>query len=209
MLVDAGPQLGWPLLRRRLDALNVTAASLAGLVLTHSHFDHTENAAHVKETYSAKIFIHSSEANFLLHGDNPVVHGTNPVVGLITTVLAKKNVIQLLKYKPVAFDVQVDDQYDLNDAGFLGYIIHTPGHSPGSMSVIIDNEIALVGDAMFGIFNNKTFPPFALDAPQLVSSWRILLDTGCSLYLPAHGSARSREILQNEYDKYHRKFNLK
>ena len=46
----------------------------------------------------------------------------------------------------------VDQYFDMKALGFNGYILHTPGHSPGSQSIIIDNEIALAGDSMFGIF---------------------------------------------------------
>jgi hypothetical protein len=67
--------------------------------------------------------------------------------------------------------------------------------------VIVNGELALVGDAMFGVFRNSIFPPFADDVPQMVKSWGKLLDTGCSLFLPSHGSANSRALVEREYTK--------
>jgi len=61
--------------------------------------------------------------------------------------------------------------------------------------------MAFVGDTMFGIFPGSVFPPFAEDPRQLINSWGQLLDTGCSLFLPSHGSANTRELVQKEYHK--------
>jgi len=71
--------------------------------------------------------------------------------------------------------------------------------------VIIDDEIAIVGDAMFGVFRGSVLPPFALDLGLMTESWKRLLDTGCSIFLPAHGTKRGREVLQRQYDKYRSK----
>jgi len=208
LLVDTGPKFVRPLLQNRLVKLGVTDQNLSGLILTHSHYDHAENAAWIKKTYNSPIFIHNNEAEFLQQGKNPPVHGTNPGSYFLTDILRLNSVMILTHYEPVTADIIITNTCDLTPLGFNGYIIPTPGHSPGSMSVIIDNEIAIVGDALFGIFKGRTFPPFAWNARQMTSSWRILLDTGCSLYLPAHGSTRSQEILQKEYIKYTGKFNL-
>lgn len=77
--------------------------------------------------------------------------------------------------------------------------IPTPGHTCGSVSLIVDGEIAVVGDAMVG--RRSIFPPFADDVPELVRSWQKLLDTGCGLFLPAHGRAKGRETLESSYHK--------
>jgi hydroxyacylglutathione hydrolase len=90
--------------------------------------------------------------------------------------------------------------------GFNATILHTPGHTPGSMSLIVDGEIALVGDCMFGVFKGSAFPPFALDTRQMIESWGKLLDTGCRLFLPSHGTSDSRELVERDYNK--RKQNL-
>jgi Zn-dependent hydrolases, including glyoxylases len=82
-------------------------------------------------------------------------------------------------------------------------VISTPGHSIGSISVIVDNEVAIVGDALFGIFSNSVFPPFADDVKTLIDSWGKLLKTNCTLFLPAHGRPITRELLEREYNKMH------
>ena len=43
-------------------------------------------------------------------------------------------------------DILVDDVFGLSEYGISGKIIHTPGHSQGSMSIILDNGETLIGD---------------------------------------------------------------
>ena len=81
------------------------------------------------------------------------------------------------------------------------YLLHTPGHTSGSISLIIDDEIALVGDALFHILPWSVFPPFGNDIDQLIESWKKLLGTGCRLFLPAHGSEIKKELLERCYTK--------
>lgn len=205
LLVDSGRENNLKKLNNCLVDSGVTIASLAGLVLTHSHFDHAENAANIKVRFNAPIIVHSNEAEFLKRGDNPVIHGTTLLTRLMTDLLNRKLGILTLRYKPVAGDILLDDSFDLKDWGFNGTIIHTPGHSPGSISVIVEDEIAIVGDAMFGVIQGSVLPPFADNLQQLVESWKALLDTGCSTFLPAHGRERSRAVLQNQYNKFKKK----
>jgi len=55
---------------------------------------------------------------------------------------------------------------------------------------------------MLGICRNSIFPPFADNIRELLKSWEILLETECHLFLPGHGKAISRELLQHESLKY-------
>jgi glyoxylase-like metal-dependent hydrolase (beta-lactamase superfamily II) len=113
-----------------------------------------------------------------------------------------------MRYPVVEGNLLVEEQYDLNPLGFNAYIMHTPGHTVGSISVIVDHEIAIVGDAMFGVFRNSVFPPFISDTQAMVRSWKKLLDTGCEIYLPSHGREIPRELLHKEYVRYQKKFGV-
>lgn len=208
LLIDTGRTNKWKKLSRELDKLGVNSNSLTSLILTHSHFDHAENAANVKKKFKTRIIIHRSEADYLQNGENPVIHGTTFFTRFITERLSRKLLTRYFRYEPVQYNILIEDVYDLSNLDFNGYLIHTPGHSPGSISVIIDNEIAIVGDAMFGVFKGSVFPPFASDPGLMVKSWERLLNTGCSIYLPAHGMGRSKELLQRQYDKYKKVYNL-
>ena len=202
VLIDAGHANGYRPLSRSLAQLRVPQEGLAACVLTHSHFDHAGNAHRIQESFAAPLIIQHEEAGYLSRGENPMIYGTTHFVCLLTHLLGKR-VLAYANYTPAVADITFDEQFDLNPFGLDAYLLHTPGHSVGSASVIVHHEIAIVGDAMFGVFRNAAFPPFA-DLPLvLIESWKKLLDTGCTLFLPAHGGAVTRELLQREYEKYY------
>jgi hydroxyacylglutathione hydrolase len=70
------------------------------------------------------------------------------------------------------------------------------------MSVIIENDIAIVGDTLFGILPGSVFSPFGQDLSQMIESWGLLVGTGCKAFLPAHGGERSLDLLSEQYRKY-------
>ena len=198
ILVDTSPEFMWKTLQKRLDRFQIKQIDL--LILTHSHFDHAANAYRIKEKYKAKVIIHQTETKYLTKGDNILPTGTNIVTKFLVKTFAKQ-FNSTARYSPCDYDITFDDSFDLTDYGVNGYLIHTPGHTEGSISVIIDNEIALVGDTMFGIFWWTVFPPFASDQDLMVKSWGKLLQTNCKIFIPSHGSAIKRYLVEKDYSR--------
>ncbi len=196
ILVDTGRRKDRADLLERLQGLGVTL--LDALVLTHTHFDHAENAAFLQEKYGAGVLVHESEAGFLRDGLSPLPAGTLLSTKLLAALFVGR-IESGLAYEPCCPDVLVEEGLDLTDFGPNARLIHTPGHSRGSISLIVDDEIGLVGDAMFGVFPCTIFPPFADDVLRLVSSWGRLLETGCRLFLPGHGSADNRRLVEKAF----------
>lgn len=200
LLIDTGRKNSWKILNSKIDDV-LGENELSGLILTHTHFDHTENAAKIKKKYKSKIIVHQSEAEYLMRGSSPLPKGTNLTTGFITNALGKR-VQSRYNYEPADPDIFVDEKYDLINFGLDAQIIHSPGHSKGSISIIIDNEIAIVGDAMFGVFGNSIYPPFTDDTTTMVKSWRKLVSTNCDLFLPGHEKEISRKLLKMQYEKH-------
>jgi glyoxylase-like metal-dependent hydrolase (beta-lactamase superfamily II) len=176
---------------------------LDALVLSHTHFDHAGNAAAIREIFGARTFVHQEEAGFLVKGENPPIAGTLPLTRLLVNTFGKR-LERRLKYTPCKPDDRITGSIAKPFPGLNISLLHTPGHSPGMISMIIDDEIALVGDTLFGIFPWSAFPPFAEDPGKLIRSWKILLDTGCSWFFPSHGRPVSRELLIKCYRKRRR-----
>jgi glyoxylase-like metal-dependent hydrolase (beta-lactamase superfamily II) len=195
LLVDTGRNTKRQLLTKRIEEYR--GISLSAIILTHSHFDHAENAAYLKKKYSIPVFIQQEEVEFLLKGENPPVKGSYKLTRFFTN-LWEDRIKSHLRYEGVTNDFVVQKKMDLDFLGFHAYLLHTPGHSPGSMSLIVDDEIAIVGDAMFGVVR-LFYPPFANDPDQMVRSWGKLLDTGCRIFLPAHGTLNKRERVEKQY----------
>jgi glyoxylase-like metal-dependent hydrolase (beta-lactamase superfamily II) len=198
ILVDTSPGRVWKKLDKRLKSLHISRVDY--LIITHAHYDHAENAHKLKTCYNAQVIAHKIEADDLSSGGNWKVDGTNAFTRFIIKILSK-SVAGKMTFESCPTDLLVEDKMDMAGMGFHAYILHTPGHTPGSISLIVDDEIALVGDCMFGVFKGSAFPPFGLDTRQMIESWGKLLDTGCRIFLPSHGTADSRELVQRDYDR--------
>jgi glyoxylase-like metal-dependent hydrolase (beta-lactamase superfamily II) len=197
LLVDTSRRTERKNLAQALESLGITRLSL--LVLTHCHFDHTENAAYVRQRFKASIAVHTSEAPLLEAGENAAICGTVWPTRLLIRAVTARHIHRFFRYCPTGADIRVQGRFDLGALGFPGYILHTPGHTGGSVSLIVDNEIAMVGDAMFGVFKNGVLTPFGADSDQMVRTWKTLLDTDCRLFLPAHGKARPRDVVEQAW----------
>jgi glyoxylase-like metal-dependent hydrolase (beta-lactamase superfamily II) len=198
LIVDTGISLMWPVLARRLEKLNIKKVDY--LVLTHTHSDHAANASRLKKKYGLKVILHRSEVSYLNKGENIIPAGTNNFTRLMTNLLGKL-FVKTFRYEPCMHDFEFDDIMSLTIFGFDACIMHTPGHTQGSASIVVGNEIALVGDTMFGVFRDSAFPPFASDTEQMMTSWKKLLDTGCYIFIPSHGSPDSRQLVEKDFER--------
>lgn len=194
LLVDTGRCRHVTSLRAGLARAGVAPGDPLLVVLTHTHFDHAENAARVQADHDATLLVHHSEAGYLASGDSPLPAGALLPTRLLLRAIGGW-VQRRVRYDGVAADQLVDERLDLRPLGIPAYLLHTPGHSAGSLSIVVDDEIALVGDTLVGMFPGAVFPPYADDPPALLRSWSALLETGCSRFLPAHGRERSRQQL--------------
>jgi len=199
LLIDCGSarfrrQLIWGLAKRGIGHLDA-------LILTHTHFDHCGNSHYVKNRFNTRIIVHQEEAEFLSSGRSPLPKGSTKFTRALINSLGGK-VPSWACFQPCDPDIVVQERYSLNHLGFNAYITPTPGHSPGSICLVIDDEIVITGDTMFGIFPGSIYPPFADDIPLLVQSWKLLLETGATIFLPSHGQKRLRHCVQDQYDKY-------
>lgn len=196
VLIDTGLENSKRKLMKKLDHI-LGERNLSYLILTHTHFDHVGNAAMIQEEYKTKIIVQKSEADNLESGNTPIPQGTNPITGLLVKIGRK--IKQFNEYPAVKPDYLVSEKHHLTPHC---YLIHTPGHSKGSMSLIVDDEVALVGDAMVGIFWWSVFPAFADDVPSMITSWNKLLKTGCNIFLPGHGTPNNKKLLEKQYMKH-------
>jgi hydroxyacylglutathione hydrolase len=196
VLVDTDSRGSINTLMGKLDDL-LGEKDLSWLVLTHTHYDHAENASMIKKQYNTQIAVHKDEAEHLKQGCSPIPCGTNFITRFLVGVGRKIN--RLSQYESANPEILVDDKYQLTTHL---YLLHTPGHTEGSMSLIVDDEVALVGDAMFGVFSWSIFPPFADDVPTMINSWDKLIKTGCKTYLPGHGTENSKKLLIKQYEKH-------
>ncbi|MCK5833833.1 MBL fold metallo-hydrolase [bacterium] len=99
------------------------------IVLTHAHCDHIMAAPFLRTHYSAKIYVHESDAQAL----------SDPQLNLSALF------DEQMTFKA---DVLIKDK-DAVSAGELDFeVLHTPGHSPGGIS-LYSKGVLFAGDAIF------------------------------------------------------------
>ncbi|MEM9414291.1 MAG: MBL fold metallo-hydrolase [Planctomycetota bacterium] len=170
-----------------LDFIEEQAFTVEKVLLTHAHLDHIGGLHAVRERYpEVPILIHADEAEFLTDTalNLSAMAGVGPVVAPEATgFLAHGETVDL--------------------AGHTFEVRHTPGHSPGGVSLIHhETGTAIVGDTLFaGSIGRYDFP--TSDGPMLMQSIREQLmslpDT--TRVLPGHGPATTvgQERATNPY----------
>jgi glyoxylase-like metal-dependent hydrolase (beta-lactamase superfamily II) len=205
ILVDTGKKSALGKLSKNLALLNFAVENVSTLILTHTHFDHCQSAWEIQKKSSCQVIVSASAADSIKNGYTMLPNGAFPPTKLIARLgrLIGKRKFGYESFQP---HILVDDEYNLNVAGDKIKITGTPGHSADCLSILVDSEIAIVGDAMFGVFPKSIFPPYSDDIAKMVESWGKLLNTGCNLFLPGHGKEIKRNLLQKEFEKYSQKY---
>lgn len=200
ILVDSGV----PKARGKLiSALKYHNVNPEYLILTHSHYDHAGNAAFIKQTTGAKVIIHEAEAEYLHHGKMNYPSGTFPLTRFIINLARTRNYD--MDYEPCQADIIISKDGSLSGHEDIK-LIHTPGHSAGSLSVVVNDEIVVAGDTMVNNLLFKLFPPFADDPGMLMHTWEKLLATGCHTFIPSHGRLVDKELLAQVHEKLRNKY---
>jgi len=180
---------------------------LRAIILTHNHFDHVGNAAYLGEYYGCDVLIHKADYDEFCLGYTPLPLGVHNPFKFITNVINNKNIVlPFQKYEVSKKIRKVEENFDLIEYGINAYVLLTEGHTSGSISVIVDNEIAVVGDAMVHTVNDNIFPPFANHPERITFSWEKLLNTGCRNFLPAHGKENIVGMVVNSISKNNSSF---
>jgi glyoxylase-like metal-dependent hydrolase (beta-lactamase superfamily II) len=95
----------------------------------------------------------------------------------------------------------VDEECSLTGFGVAGRVLHTPGHTAGSLSLLLDSGDAFVGDLVAKIpVVGRTYVPFFSDGGRATvhASWRRLLAAGADRIYPAHGECLGADDLRDE-----------
>jgi glyoxylase-like metal-dependent hydrolase (beta-lactamase superfamily II) len=186
-----------------MKAIRMTGLLPRYLLLTHTHFDHAENATFLQRTSGLKVLVHPLEKSFLEKGTNTSLQIILPGPWQIMNRVIPK-FIHWFHHEACIPDGMLEPGHLPADFPSGIRIMHTPGHSPGSVTVIIDNEVALTGDLMFGVFAISTIPPFGDDPRKMIESWEALIASGCSYFLPGHGSVKTLEQVKSSLVKLKR-----
>jgi len=169
------------------------------LILTHGHWDHTGSAKDIKEITGARIAMHKREKNCLEESLKPIPPGVSRWGKVFSKILSM--FMPFVNIPATHVDIILgDEELSLAEFGVAGKIISTPGHSPGSVSIVLQTGDAFVGDLAMNAFPLRLspgLPILAEDMQKVKDSWKLLLEYGVKMIYPSHGKPFSVEKIRN------------
>lgn len=169
-----------------LDAVEEQGLEPVKIVLTHAHADHIAGLLEARSRFpDVPIVMHQTEESWM---NDPVLN-LSAALGLSVTAPT-----------PESF-LADGDTISLDDLEFR--VVHTPGHSPGGISLIHEpSKVALVGDTLFaGSIGRTDFPGSSFETlADSIKTKLYVLDPDTVCY-PGHGPTTTigREMTSNPF----------
>jgi endoribonuclease LACTB2 len=173
LLVD----LGWPgtmgVMQANLRRMGIPVREIRYALATHYHIDHAGLAQELKNAGVPLLVIDVQVAWIPL-----MAQWTKPADRYVEIRTDDNLIISAAESRDV-----------LARIGIEGEIIHTPGHSDDSVSVLLDDGSVFTGDL--------TAPAVATDDQSLLvtNSWRVLRERGATRVYPGHGPQRPMPVV--------------
>jgi len=188
-LVDGGMAGTGRKILSRIAEIGRRPEELRFAFVTHAHADHFGGLAAVQEASGCSIVCHPAHADTVRTGGALVSPGLN-VFGRIYERIARV-VLPKMRLPSLQRVMTVEHGESLHRFGLPGTVLHTPGHSSGDLTLVLDDGAAFVGDLVQGRRIARITPPefsiMAVDEPAMFASWRTLLSSGAKMIYPGHG----------------------
>ncbi len=182
LLIDAGSPGEQ---RRILHAIRSLApARLRLIFITHAHFDHYGSAAALRRVTGAPIAAHTADAQALAGGETPVASARGwGRAGLAALRLTRR----FIRAPAAPPDLLLEDGGGLGGLGLEASVLHTPGHTIGSVCLIVERRLAFAGDLLTTTGGAHAQRYFAVDWGLLPRSLARLQERRPELTYPGHG----------------------
>lgn len=150
-LVDTGLKSSAAKIRAGVEAIGRSVSDVRRVILTHCHADHAGSIARLRDGLPVEVMAGAEDAVCIEAGTKPPL---DPSIRGLRRVMVNSS-------KPVA-PTKVDRHLrdgDLLDVAGGTRVLHTPGHTPGHVSLLIEGEgLLITGDALFNVWGLR-YPP--------------------------------------------------
>jgi hydroxyacylglutathione hydrolase len=151
------------------------------IFITHAHTDHTGSAAALQRLTGAQVAVHRLDAQALRTATMPARRRSWLLRQLmrITT--------RLVHLQAVEPDILLEDGDSLECYGLPGKVFHTPGHSPGSCCLVLEDGSGFVGDLVLTSGRPHLQHNIVDNWQQLHATYQRLGDLGMERVYVGHG----------------------
>ena len=186
VMIDAGAGRSSDKLARNIESAGFKPEGVSHVILTHCHIDHIGSAPWFRERFGCKLVAHELDARAVEEGD-PVLTAAHWYE---------------TEFPPTALDIRLKGDHEILTFGGEGlHCLHTPGHTPGSISVYLDRggKRILFGQDIHGPF----MPSFRSDIGQWRKSMQKLLALDADILCEGHfgiftSKERVRKYIENQ-----------
>jgi glyoxylase-like metal-dependent hydrolase (beta-lactamase superfamily II) len=188
-LIDSGCGPSVPAIIENISAAGVEASRVQTLILTHCHIDHCGGAKELKKRLGCRILVHELDAPALENADQ-------------VRTAASWYEIELA---PLEVDTKLKGRLNRVQCGDVElHVLHTPGHTPGSVAVYTDiaGKRVLFGQDIHGPFDEV----FGSDIADWRRSMKGLMDLNADILCEGHlGIFKPATIVKDYIEGYLRR----
>lgn len=189
ILIDTGTTADCNFLIKLKAKINLPQLDL--IVLTHGHYDHVGYAPILQKQYGTKIAIHKNDVFMVANASMDFPKAKGIFSSLIRKQTISNNKKAIYSTFVPDFVIETDMLTDYPNIRFIAL----PGHTPGSIGVLYDNNL-FAGDLVM----NMPFPSlswFAEDFTIMQDSLKKIQHLSIKRVYPGHGSDFSGKWLKH------------
>ena len=192
ILIDTGWSSKRAALEKEMKGGGCKPGDLELIVVTHGDFDHSGNAAYLRDKYGAKIAMHRRESETVEKGDMLLNRTQRDLFRRVSFGLVKlyARLTRFGRFKP---DVEVEEGYDLSGYGLDARVVELPGHSTGSIGILTANGELFCGDLV--MHDRPELHSLTDDAADLQASIEKARKLEVKRIYPGHGTPFTPDLL--------------
>jgi glyoxylase-like metal-dependent hydrolase (beta-lactamase superfamily II) len=199
ILIDSGANGDYDAVASALREYGTAPERVRLVILTHGHADHAASAAQFQRMH-AQIMLGQGDVPLALHGQNDELRPMYFTASMLKLFLPST-------YPPFHPDVVVQAPLDLAPWGLDGSVEQMPGHTAGSLVVVLANHAAFVGDMLLGGSLGGALSPanpsehyFHADPGANADNLKRLLARGVEKFYLGHGGPVTRDAVIEAFD---------
>ena len=190
IMIDAGAGRSARALVRNIEGAGLDPKKISTVILTHCHIDHIGAAPWFRENFGCKLAAHDKDADAIEEGD-PIMTAANWYE---------------TDFPPTPVDIRFKADHEILQFGAEQlHLLHTPGHTPGSMSLYLDRggKRVLFGQDIHGPF----MPSFKSDVGRWRKSMEKLLALEADILCEGHfGIFQTKEEVRKYIQGYMKEY---
>ena len=195
-MIDTGYAFSRSVVKKALEGAGCNPGDLKLIILTHGDVDHTGNCKYLRKKYGAKIVMHRDEAAAVVTGNMLAVR-KNSIGAVLKFLMVLVRFIMPRRFSP---DIFLADGDALSPYGLDAKVLHTPGHTIGSISVLTPEGDLFCGDLLVG-GRNPGINHLVDDMAQMKAGILRIKGLNIKQIYPGHGRPFTLQELLNHDGK--------